>query len=194
MRPPCSIDLQPRAPARAWVAAYRRMHSRSMQPTAPSAHDLQPGRLVDHLDAELGRLLELRAGAGAGDDQVGLGRDRAGRLGAERLGLRLGLVARQGFEAAGEDHGLAGDRRLRASRRRRAAARPRRSRSSHTSTIVRLVEEIAERARPRVGADRRRSRSSSAERLLVAGRARACGDARAARGKRAERASAGRAR
>ena len=59
-----------------------------------------------------GRLLELRAGAGAGDDQVGLGRDRARGLGAELLGLRLGLVAREGFEAAGEDDGLAGDRRF----------------------------------------------------------------------------------
>ena len=40
-------------------------------------HPFEPLVLVDHLDAELGGLLELGAGAGAGDDEVGLGRDGA---------------------------------------------------------------------------------------------------------------------
>ena len=70
--------------------------------------DPEPCRLVDHLDAEIRRLLELGAGAGTGNDEVGLFRDVARGLGAERFGLRLGLVAGKRFQAAGEDDGLAG--------------------------------------------------------------------------------------
>jgi hypothetical protein len=51
------------------------------------AHARQPFVLVDHLDAELARLLELRSRARAGHDKVGLGRNRAGHLGAENIDL-----------------------------------------------------------------------------------------------------------
>src|SRR4051812_16558367 len=71
----------------------------------------EPCRLVDHLDAEFGRLLELGAGTWAGDDEVGLLRHRAGNLGAEPLGHRLRLLARHPLERTGEHNGLAGDRR-----------------------------------------------------------------------------------
>ena len=46
---------------------------------------------------------------GTGDDEIGLGRHRAGDLGAQPLGHRLGLAARHLLERAGEDDGLAGD-------------------------------------------------------------------------------------
>ncbi len=46
---------------------------------------LEQPRLVDHLDAELLGLRELRPGVGAGDDVVGLLRHRAGDLAAGRL-------------------------------------------------------------------------------------------------------------
>src|SRR3954470_11722199 len=71
-----------------------------------------PRGFVDHLDAKLLRFLELRARARTGDDEVRLRRNRARRLGAQLLGLGLGLVARQGFQRAGEDDRLASDRRL----------------------------------------------------------------------------------
>ena len=76
------------------------------------ADQLQPGVLVQHRDAELGGLLGLRAGVGADHQIVGLLRDRAGDLGAQRLGARLGLGAGHLLQRAGEDDGLAGDRRI----------------------------------------------------------------------------------
>ena len=69
-----------------------------------------PRVLVDRLDPELLRLGELGAGAGPGDDEVGLGRDRARDLGAQPLGQRLGFVAGHLFERAREHDGLAGER------------------------------------------------------------------------------------
>src|SRR5688572_11464112 len=69
--------------------------------------DLRPFLLADHADSKLFGFLELRAGAGTGDDQVGLGADRARRARAEPLRLSLGLVAAHRLEAAGEDDGLA---------------------------------------------------------------------------------------
>src|SRR5689334_25335289 len=74
--------------------------------------DRQPCRLVDDFYAEFRRLLELAARTRSGDDQVGLGRHRPGGARAERFGLRLGLVATEAFETAGENDGLAGHRRL----------------------------------------------------------------------------------
>src|SRR5271155_711042 len=76
----------------------------------PPPRPPDPLLLVDGLDLELARLGELRAGAGAGDDEVGLGRDRAGHFGPEPLGDRLGLVASHPLERPGEDDGLAGER------------------------------------------------------------------------------------
>ena len=64
--------------------------------------------------------LSFEPAPGPGDDEVGLLRHRARDLGAEPLGQRLGLVAGHLLQRAGEDHGLAGDRRMR--RRRRASA------------------------------------------------------------------------
>src|SRR3954470_12052993 len=69
--------------------------------------DLSPFGFADYADAQLFGLLELRTGPRPRDDKVGLGADRAGRAGAEALGLRLGFVAAHRFQAAGEDDRLA---------------------------------------------------------------------------------------
>src|SRR6185437_6873630 len=69
--------------------------------------DFRPFVFANHADAELFGFLELRPGAGAGDDEVGLGADGAGGAGAEAFGLGFGFVAAHGFEAAGEDDRLA---------------------------------------------------------------------------------------
>ena len=93
------------------------------------------------------RLLELRAGAGAGDDEVGLLRHRARDLGAEPLGHRLRLVAGHLLQRAGEDHGLAGDRRVDAA----ASAGSRRD-----------LARAARRASPRLCSSSKKSTSASA--------------------------------
>ena len=84
-----------------------------------SARAPDPFLLVDRLDAELARLRQFRAGARPGDDEIGLGGDRAGHLGAQPLGDRLGLVARHPLERPGEDDGLAGERMAGRDRRHR---------------------------------------------------------------------------
>ena len=56
------------------------------------------------------RAVELAAGVLAGDDVVGVLRDRAGDAGAEGFDARLGLGAGEAGEAAGEDEGLAVER------------------------------------------------------------------------------------
>src|SRR3546814_3883928 len=56
-------------------------------------HDLRPLRLVDHLDSQRRRLLELRPRAWPRDDEVGLRTHAARGLGAELFGLRLRLIA-----------------------------------------------------------------------------------------------------
>src|SRR5262245_4680746 len=55
-------------------------------------YPVEPRILVDHLDAELLSLLALGPRSGPGDDEVRLGRDRAGHLGAETLGHDLRLL------------------------------------------------------------------------------------------------------
>src|SRR6185437_2678495 len=90
----------------------RRFAPRNDEESRLSPHQLQPLILRQHGDAVLLRFRELRAGARAGDDVVGLLRYRARGLGAETLSHRLGLVAGHLFQRAGEHHGLAGDRRI----------------------------------------------------------------------------------
>src|SRR6202790_1797828 len=79
---------------------------------ASAPNQLQPLVLSQHLDAVLLGLGEFRAGAGTGDHVIGLLRHRTRRLGAQPLGGGLGFVARHLLQRAGEDHGLAGDRRV----------------------------------------------------------------------------------
>src|SRR5258708_107270 len=81
-------------------------------PDASPPDQFQPFVLGKHGDAVLLGLCEFRAGAGTGDHVIRLLRHRARSLGAEPLGHGLGLVARHLLQRAGEDDGLAGDRRV----------------------------------------------------------------------------------
>ena len=83
------------------------------------ADQSQPGVFVDGLDAQFRGLFRLRSRPGAGDQQIGLGADGASDLGAQGFGPGLGLGTGHLFQRAGEDHGLARDRRCRSRRRRR---------------------------------------------------------------------------
>ena len=89
---PCAIDADPAAHAPfPSSSASRPASSRTATPSAS-------------------RLVELRAGLGAGDDPVGLLRHRARDLAAERLDHLLGVLAGQRRQRAGEDEGLARER------------------------------------------------------------------------------------
>src|SRR5260221_5094121 len=68
-------------------------------------HSLEPF-LVDDLDTELLRLVELAAATGAGHQQVRLRAHRGRGLSAQRLHERLRLLATPVLELAGEHHGL----------------------------------------------------------------------------------------
>ena len=109
---------------------------------ASGADQGQPVVLADHLDLQVLGLLQLRAGTGAGDHQVGLFRDRPGHLGAERLGPRLGLRPAHPFQRAGEHHGLAGDRRIDISRRLDRLDLQRGDQGLHGIAVMRLGEEL----------------------------------------------------
>ena len=74
---------------------------------------------------------------------IGLGRDRARDIGAERLGARLRLGPAHAVERPGEDDRLAGERRGRAPRPapRNRAPSTSRARSSSTLAVMRLGEK-----------------------------------------------------
>ena len=78
-------------------------------PASALAHQRQPCILVDHLDAELARLVELGAGARPGDDEVVFFDTEPATLAPSRSAMRLGLLAGHLLQRAGEHHGLAGD-------------------------------------------------------------------------------------
>src|SRR5580700_599286 len=86
------------------------MATRAPLSRLPRSRAPDPLVLVDRLDPQFPRLGEFRAGAGSGDDKIGLGRDRARDLGPQPLGDRLGLVAGHLFQRAREDDGLPGER------------------------------------------------------------------------------------
>ena len=77
-------------------------------------------------------LVSLEPASAAGDHVVGLLRDRAGDLGAEPLGQRLGLGACHLLQRAGEHHRLVGDRR-------------RRGRCAHERLDSHLRQQVVER-------------------------------------------------
>ncbi len=74
--------------------------------------NLNQSSSVNHGDARVARLVELRTCARTRDHIVGLLRHRTRNLGAKPLRHRLGLVARHLFQRAGEHHGLAGNGRI----------------------------------------------------------------------------------
>src|SRR5262249_21398179 len=74
------------------------------------AKELHEPRLVPDLDAEFGRLVELRPGFAAGNDEAGFLRDAAGDLGAERFEPVLRLVAGQRCQCPGQTDGHAVER------------------------------------------------------------------------------------
>src|SRR5579871_4076576 len=113
-----------------------------MAGSARVPYDLCPGRLVDHLDAQLLGLLEFRARARSSDHEVSLGADRARGSRAERLGLGLGLVAAHRLKLAGEDYRLAGNR-ARLGLDDVAGRRDFAKEIVPDLDVVRLVEEIA---------------------------------------------------
>src|ERR1019366_10268849 len=84
--------------------------SRRAKAASAAVEQGQQPRLVDDRDAERLGLRELGAGFGAGDDVVGLLRHRARDLAALRLDHLLRVFARQRWQGAGEDEGLAGER------------------------------------------------------------------------------------
>jgi hypothetical protein len=67
---------------------------------------------VQHPDTQLLGLGQLAAGSGTGNYTVGLRRDAAGNLGAERFEMILGLIAGESFERTGQHPGLAGERQV----------------------------------------------------------------------------------
>ena len=77
---------------------------------ASGVRHFDPSVLVNDLDAQGFCFFELGAGAGAGDQKVGLGGDRARHLGAHGFGAGLGFRARHFFKRAGEHKRLAGNR------------------------------------------------------------------------------------
>ncbi len=85
---PSTSDDNKRAESRlrrgAKHSSRKTREQRLLPPRAPD-----PLLFVDRLDPQFPRLGELRAGAGSGDDEVGLGRDRARDLGSEPLGDAL---------------------------------------------------------------------------------------------------------
>src|SRR6202163_3959677 len=83
----------------------------SVKPSPLLPDQLHPLVLGQNGDAVLFGFRELGAGTRPRDHIIRLLRYRARRLGPETLGLGLGLVARHLFQRAGEDHGLAGNRR-----------------------------------------------------------------------------------
>src|SRR5215217_7382005 len=60
-------------------------------------------RLVDHVDAELLRFLQLAAGVGAGHDEAGLLGDAAGHAAAVRFDELRRLLAREPGQRPRED-------------------------------------------------------------------------------------------
>src|SRR5688572_6332400 len=67
--------------------------------------EIVEARLVEHGHAQLARLVELRAGVLAGDDEIGAARYRARNLVALRLDGGARLVARHASQRAGQDEG-----------------------------------------------------------------------------------------
>src|ERR1700719_5213956 len=81
---------------------------------SPLPDQREPFVLREHVHAGLPRLGELRPRVRSGHHIVGLFRHRGGHLGAKPLSHGLGLIAGHFFERAGEHHGFAGDRGIRA--------------------------------------------------------------------------------
>jgi MFS transporter, DHA1 family, multidrug resistance protein len=104
---------------------------------------------------------KLGAGAGAGDDEVGLLRHRARHLRPQPLRHRLGLLPRHPLQRPGEHHRLAGDRRGGIDRRQaaspsRAAAAPRPPRHCAVRRRTPRSPRPPPRRSPRCCPDRRR--------------------------------------
>ena len=112
-----SATKRPKAAIKSRRAPRRARPSSALAPTSRSK-----ALLVEELDAEPLRLLELRAGVLAHDEAARLLRHRVGHLGAELLERGLRLLARPARERPGDDVGLAGQRPF------ARAARPRRAR------------------------------------------------------------------
>src|SRR5690606_10824427 len=110
-RPPPGCTLRRAAQAAAPRLRIRASRSRARlrRPWPSAAQHPQELRLVDDGDAELLRLLELAPGLFAGDDEVGLLRHRAAGLSARLLDARLGVLALERRQRAGDDEGLARD-------------------------------------------------------------------------------------
>src|SRR3954470_15594640 len=70
------------------------------------AQEIDEALLAPDIDAELRRLVELRAGRLSGDDEGGLLRHAACDLGAERFELFLRLIACERRQGAGQHDGL----------------------------------------------------------------------------------------
>src|SRR3546814_18447259 len=93
----------------ATTALYTYGHTLSLHVALPicRSDNRLPACLVDHFHAKRLGLGQLAASAGPGNDQIGLGRNRARYLRAKRLGLRLGFIAAHRLKRSGDHHRLA---------------------------------------------------------------------------------------
>jgi len=66
--------------------------------------------LVEDADAQVVRLLELRARLGASDDEISLAADRAGHAAADGHDCALGVAAAHAVECAGQHEALVAQR------------------------------------------------------------------------------------
>src|SRR5947209_1977690 len=105
------------------------------------ADALEPSAFIDHFDAELACLVELRPGAWTGHDKVGLARHAARDFSAEPFGLRLNLLACHLFQRSGEDDCLAGDGTCRLDRLHRLRRDLRKQRIERL-LVMRFGEEV----------------------------------------------------
>src|SRR5579864_4679613 len=92
----------------------------SFWPWPSSADELHEFLFGQHVDAEFFGLIELAAGLFAGDDEVGLFRNAAGRFAATVVDQLLDLVPREFLQSAGDDDRFTGQRARRLPGDRRA--------------------------------------------------------------------------
>src|SRR5690606_3994031 len=150
-----STSSTPRSAKNPRTAAYNRARNRSAPTPAVGCQSLamlvqeidEPGFVPD-VEAEVAGLGELAAGGFAGDHEAGLLRDAAGDLGAEGLQALAGLLAGHGREAAGQHHGLPGQRTFAgAARRAFLPVHPGGAQRGDHLAVVRLGEEVRDALR-----------------------------------------------